>query len=171
MKIPESTIQEISRRIDTLGIVGEYIQLKRKGTRYWGLCPFHSEKSPSFTVTPEKGMYYCFGCHKGGDIFSFMMEIEKLSFVEAVKLLAKKANVEIAFDPDDHSREKRESLVELYNRLAITFHHMLLKDSMGEHALKYLEKRGLSPEIIESFRLGFAPGASGWLINLLRKKN
>ncbi len=171
MKIPESTIQEISRRIDTLGLVGEYIQLKKKGTRYWGLCPFHEEKSPSFTVTPEKSMYYCFGCHKGGNIFSFVMEMEKLSFVEAVRLLAKKANVEITLENDGIKRETRDSLVELYNRLTATFHHMLLKENAGKAALDYLVNRGMDSSTVESFRLGYAPAARDWLSNLLVKKN
>jgi DNA primase len=170
MKIPESTIQEISRRVDTLGLVGEYIQLKKKGTRYWGLCPFHEEKSPSFTVTPEKSMYYCFGCHKGGNIFSFVMEMEKLTFVEAVRLLAKKANVEIEYENDGVRRETRDSFIELHNRLTVSFHHLLVKDKRGEQARKYLDKRGIASEIIESFRLGYVPGTRDWLLSLLTSK-
>jgi DNA primase len=171
MKIPETTIQEIAQRIDTLSLVSEYIQLKKKGTRYWGLCPFHSEKSPSFTVTPEKGMYYCFGCHKGGNIYSFIMEVEKLSFIEAVKFLAKKANVEIEFTSDDRSREKRESLIDLYNRLSGSFHHLLVNDSRGSQARAYLEKRCISRETIEAFSIGYVPGGRDWLLGLLKKKN
>ena len=103
-------------------VVSEYVPLEKKGGRLWGLCPFHSEKTPSFTVDPEKSVFYCFGCHKGGSLFTFIMEMEKLSFVEAVKFLAQKAGVQIEVEEGDSKR--REAYLELYRRVSGTFQHM-----------------------------------------------
>lgn len=113
MRIPESTLSEIQNRLDLAEVIGEYVTLQRKGGRYWGLCPFHQEKSPSFTVTPEKGVYYCFGCHKGGGLFQFVMDVEKIEWRDAVELLAKKAGVEIPQGDAGGEGAKREALLEL----------------------------------------------------------
>src|SRR4030042_4329327 len=94
-RIPEEMINQITDKLDIAEVVGGYVALTKKGNRYWGLCPFHSEKTPSFSVTPDKGVYYCFGCHKGGSVLTFIMEVEKMTFLEAVELAAKKAGVEL----------------------------------------------------------------------------
>lgn len=167
----EEAKAEIKRQISITELIGGYVRLNKKGSKYWGLCPFHSEKTASFSVTPDKEMYYCFGCHKYGDIFTFMMEIEKLSFMEALKLLAKKANVTLSIHHDPQLDLKRESLYDLYRRLTGSFHYLLMKSSKAAHARRYLELRGVSPELIERFQLGYAPASNSWLLSMLEKHN
>ena len=150
-------------------VVSEYVHLEKKGGRLWGLCPFHSEKTPSFTVDPDKSVFYCFGCHKGGSIFTFIMEMEKLSFVEAVKLLAEKAGVQIEVEEGDSKR--REAYLELYRRVSGTFQHMLANHAEGSRARSYLESRGLGQESWSAFKLGYAPGDRTWLYKFLREKS
>ena len=150
-------------------VVSEYVHLEKKGGRLWGLCPFHSEKSPSFTVDPDKSVFYCFGCHKGGSIFTFIMEMEKLSFVEAVKLLAEKAGVQIEVEEGDSKR--REAYLELYRRVSGTFQHLLANHAEGSRARSYLESRGLGQESWSAFKLGYAPGDRTWLYKFLREKS
>jgi len=148
--------------------VSEYVHLEKKGGRLWGLCPFHSEKTPSFTVDPDKSVFYCFGCHKGGSIFTFIMEMEKLSFVEAVKLLAEKAGVQIEVEEGDSKR--REAYLELYRRVSGTFQHLLLNHAEGSRARSYLESRGFEQESWSAFKLGYAPADRTWLYKFLREK-
>ncbi|MBN2535335.1 MAG: DNA primase [Spirochaetales bacterium] len=163
--------EEIKRKIFISDLVGEYVALKKKGTKYWGLCPFHTEKTPSFTVSPDKEMYYCFGCHKHGDIFTFIMEMEKVSFPEALKILAQKAHIPLSFEYNKEKESRKELLLELYNRLTMSFHHLLLNSENARHARSYLEERGVKPGIISTFQLGYAPGDRNWLMNFLKKKN
>ncbi|MBN2444883.1 MAG: DNA primase [Spirochaetales bacterium] len=163
--------EDIKRKIFIADLISEYITLKKKGTRFWGLCPFHTEKSPSFTVTPEKEMFYCFGCHKHGDIFTFVMEIEKVSFPEALKILAQKANIPLTFEFNKEKESEKELLLDLYDRLSMSFHHLLLHSKNAVHARSYLLKRGINADTIEAFRLGYAPGSRDWLLNFLKKKN
>jgi DNA primase len=175
-RITEETIQEIQRRADAVTIIGEYVRLEKKGGRYWGLCPFHNEKTPSFSVDPDKNFFYCFGCHKGGGIISFVMELEKLSYPETLELLAKKLNIPVIYeagspDPEETNRTKqREDLAELYRRVAISFHHILTATEAGKKALTYVRERGVSDEMIRKFRLGYAPSDRQWLFNFLQKK-
>lgn len=171
MRIPESTLSEIQNRLDLAEVVGEYVALQRKGGRYWGLCPFHQEKSPSFTVTPEKGVYYCFGCHKGGGLFQFVMDVEKIEWRDAVELLAKKAGVEIPQGDTGGDGARREALLELNKRVAGSFHWLLSEGAQAEAARKYLESRGVSREIIDSFQLGYAPPDREWLHRFLKQKS
>jgi DNA primase len=149
-------------------LVSEYVHLEKKGGRLWGLCPFHSEKTPSFTVDPEKSVFYCFGCHKGGSLFTFVMEMEKLSFVEAVKLLAEKAGVQIEVEEGDSKR--RKAYLELYRRVCGTFQHLLMNHAEGARARSYLQSRGLNPETWSAFKLGYAPSDRSWLYKFLREK-
>jgi DNA primase len=148
--------------------VSEYVHLEKKGGRLWGLCPFHSEKTPSFTVDPDKSVFYCFGCHKGGSLFTFVMEMEKLSFVEAVKLLAEKAGVQIEVEDGDSKR--REAYLELYRRVSGTFQHLLMNHAEGTKARSYLQSRGLAQETWSAFELGYAPAQASWLYKFLREK-
>ena len=131
MRIPESTLSEIQNRLDIAEVIGEYVTLQRKGARYWGLCPFHQEKSPSFSVTPEKGVFYCFGCHKGGGLFQFVMEAEKVPWRDAVELLAKKAGIEIPRGDEGEGGVKREAFLELNKRVAGSFNWLLLEGTAG----------------------------------------
>jgi len=169
MRIPDSVLAQISERLDVAQVVSEYVALQKRGGRYWGLCPFHAEKTPSFSVNPDKAMFYCFGCHKGGSIFTFIMEIEKLSFVEAVQLLAKKVGVEIVLEGEDN--RGRDAAVELYRRVAGTFHYLLLHQPEAEAARRYLAGRSVSAEAVERFQIGYAPADGQWLAKFLQDKS
>ncbi len=113
MRIPDRALAEIQSRLDLAEVIGEYTALARRGGRWWGCCPFHQEKTPSFSVTPEKGVFYCFGCHKGGGLFQFVMEAEKVPFRDAVELLAKKAGVELPREEEEPGGIRRETFLEL----------------------------------------------------------
>ncbi len=172
MRIPDQTIEEIIQHLDIVSFMNTYVTLKNKGGRWWGLCPFHSEKTPSFSVTPDKGLYYCFGCHKGGTIFSFVMEVENLSFVEAAELLAGKAGVQLDLAEGynrDHDRDK--ILHDLYERIAKSLHYILKEGKGAESARHYLLERGVDAERIEQFLLGFMPEEKTWLKRFLKRKS
>lgn len=173
MRIPESKIQEINDKINIVDLVSEYVSLKPKGGRFWGLCPFHNEKTPSFSVTLDKNIYYCFGCHKGGGSINFLMEIEKLDFVDAVKMLAKKAGValEMVEGSNKEFNGKRDALLELYKRVAGSFRFILKNSESAEVARKYIVSRGINADTAEAFELGFAPYDFEWLFNFLKKRN
>ena len=157
-------IERIKDANDIVSIVSEHVALKKKGKNYWGCCPFHNEKTPSFSVAPEKGFYYCFGCHASGNSIKFLMEIEGISFVEALEKLANRANIplpEAKLSPAVRAREEhRKKLYEASELAAKFFLNCLLQTSMGKVGLEYLKKRGLTDETINNFRLGFAP--DGW---------
>ncbi|TCW60188.1 DNA primase [Treponema sp. J25] len=175
-RISELTIQEIHERLDAVYIISEYVRLEKRGNRYWGLCPFHTEKTPSFTVDGERKFYYCFGCHKGGGVVNFIMEMEKLSYPDALEFLARKLGVPVQYDGQEQKGEKdsslreRQDLLELYQRVAGSFHHILLHTEQGALCRDYLARRGISQEMIERFRLGYAPRGKTWLYHFLRKK-
>jgi DNA primase len=171
MRIPESTLSEIRSRIDIAEVIAEHVTLQRRGGRYWGLCPFHQEKSASFTVTPDKGVYYCFGCHKGGTVFDFIMEVEKVPWRDAVEILAKKAGIEIPQEDEEQGGIKRGTFFELYRRVAGSFHWLLTEGAQAESARKYLGERGLRRETIEQFQLGYAPLDRNWLFQFLAQKS
>ena len=171
MRIPESVLSQIRDRLDIAEVVGEHVALQRKGGRYWGLCPFHQEKSPSFSVTPDKGVYYCFGCHKGGTLFDFVMEVEKVPWRDAVEILAKKAGIEIPREDEERGGVKREAFFELHRRVAGSFHWLLKEGPQAESARKYLAGRGVTEEILESFQLGYAPADRDWLFRFLTQKS
>jgi DNA primase len=169
MDIPRlhpDTIEEVKQRVDIVDVISDYVVLKKRGKNYLGLCPFHQEKTPSFTVSPTKQMYYCFGCQEGGNVFKFLMEVGKQSFAEAVFDLAKTYQVPIkTLEPEQKQALQRQiSLREqLYEILSVagSFYQHALYQPQGETALNYLkEKRHLSDEIIQQFQLGYAP--SGW---------
>ncbi|MDR1177194.1 MAG: DNA primase, partial [Spirochaetaceae bacterium] len=175
--ISESVITEVQNRADIISVIGEYVRLEKRGGRYWGLCPFHSEKTPSFSVDPDRKMYYCFGCHKGGGVINFLMETEKLSYPQAIESLAKRFGVPVTYtnqgapSKEDKEREqKTEALEELYRRVAGSFHHILLEKPEGDAAKRYIKSRGISDEMTERFRLGFAPDDRYWLYSFLSKK-
>ncbi|MDR2070477.1 MAG: DNA primase [Treponema sp.] len=176
MRISEITVKEVAGKLDAITVVNEYIRLEKRGGRYWGCCPFHNEKTASFTVDPERKLYYCFGCHKGGTIISFVMDMEKLSFPEAVETLAKRSGVEVIYDGFRDNQEERENsvrkeeLYDLYQRVAGSFHHWLMKTGEGKRALDYVVTRGVSAELIERFRLGYTPRDRSWLFAFLTGK-
>ncbi len=165
---PESIKSEILRRLDVVDVINEYVPLTKKGSRYVALCPFHVEKTPSFNVVPEKGFYYCFGCGAGGDLFSFVMRIEKATFPEALRLLADKAGVE--YRPSRRDDGRRDALLELHRRVAGSFHYLLRNTSEGEKAYRYLLGRGVSEATIDKFQIGYAPEDKSWLFQFLTSK-
>ncbi len=167
MAIPEQFLDELVARSDLVDVVSGYVDLQRKGGRYWGCCPFHNEKTPSFSVSPERQQYYCFGCHKGGGVINFMMEVENLPFLEAVQALADKAGMtmpEQEHRGSGQGRDHRKRLLEL-NKEAARYFHSQLSAPAGRPMLQYLQKRGLSHRTVTSFGLGAAP--EGW-DNLIR---
>lgn len=166
----EQVVQEIQDRLDIVDIVSETVNLSRKGNRYWGLCPFHQEKTPSFSVTPDKNMFYCFGCHAGGDIFSFVMKRDGLDFKEALELLAARAGIEL-IDANRNNKQvdRRKKVIEV-NTAAAKFYHQYLVKSNYSTALNYLKERGVKTETIEEFNLGYAPDSWTMLQEYLFKK-
>jgi len=172
MRYGEGLLEEILRRTDLVKLVGRRVKLARKGRVFWGLCPFHKEKSPSFKVENERRNYHCFGCGAGGSAFKWLQETEGLSFPEAVQRLAAEAGVELpAWSPEDEAREaKRKSLYDVIE-LAARFFEEQLATRGGEAARNYLHARGLKPEAQKRFRLGYAPDSNGALMNYLRAQN
>jgi len=170
-RIPENIIDEVSRRTDILDLVGSYVTLTRKGDRWWGLCPFHNEKTPSFSVVPEKNIFYCFGCHKGGGSFNFLMEMESLNYPEAIRQLAEKAGVEIPEEKGGEGyRDNKRALEDLYKRVSQTFRWLFINHKDASHAREYLKSRGINDETAEYYQIGWAPGEGEWLYDFLLKK-
>ena len=172
--IPEDKIEEVKNAADIVEVVSDYVLLKKTGRNYSGLCPFHSEKTPSFTVSPEKQIFHCFGCNTGGNVFSFLMKQDGLSFPESVRLLARRYGVNLP-RPEMSGKmrqqlSEREQLFKI-NRYAMEFFHTkLVNGSQGKKAMAYLEQRGFSRKIIDGFHLGYAPDAWDGLLNFLRHK-
>lgn len=170
MAIPEEIINEIKYRNDIENVISPYVNLKRRGKNLVGLCPFHNEKTPSFTVYPENGSFYCYGCGIGGDVFSFVRQIENLDYIEAVKLLAERSGVVLPQDGYDDSMQKLKNTVFEVNRETAKFYHSYLMSPQGKWALDYLTERGLALSTIKHFGLGAAPDSWDSLINHLKQK-
>lgn len=168
--IPESIISEIKYRNDIETAVSSYVNLKRRGKNLVGLCPFHSEKTPSFTVYPENGSFYCFGCGVGGDVFTFTGLIENLDYIEAVKLLAERSGVALPQDGYDDSMQRLKNKIYDINRDTARFFHSFLMSPEGKWALDYLLGRGLTLKTIKHFGLGAAPDSWDMLIKHLKEK-
>ena len=175
-KISSSTIDEVNDRTDLVSLIGEYTRLERRGTDWWGCCPFHNEKTPSFHVVPSRKMYHCFGCGQGGSAINFVMEIEKLGFMDAVVQLAKKSGVEVIYEGNNVVQEnplekKKDEIFDLYSRTSGTYHYFLTETDMGKFAYDYLVSRGVTKEIINKFQLGYSPADRTWLKKFLLSKN
>ncbi len=170
MAIPEEVINEIKYRNDIETAISQYVVLKRRGKNLVGLCPFHSEKTPSFTVYPENGSFYCFGCGVGGDVFTFTGLIENLDYIESVKLLAERSGIAISQDSYDNSMTRVKNTVYDINRETAKFFHQHLMSENGKWALDYLLGRGLSLKTIKRFGLGAAPDSWDSIINHLKEK-
>ncbi|GAB6275931.1 MAG: DNA primase [Rectinema sp.] len=165
--------QEILDKTDFLSVYQEHVHLQKKGGSYWGLCPFHSEKTPSFSVSVDTGLFYCFGCHKGGSVIQFLMDVDKLTYTEAMEELAHRSGVQIHFEESERAGEaekERQALFELYDRLSKTFHWFLVNHASGRKGLEVLYKRGLTDVLIEKFSLGYAPANRQWLYSFLKAK-
>jgi DNA primase len=166
--ISPQLLDQIRNASDIVDVIGSYIPLKRAGANFVALCPFHREKTPSFNVNPHRQIFHCFGCHKGGDVISFVRDYESLSFVEAVKRLAEKANIPLEFENDPNyrqTRELKELLLEIHEKITQTWHQLLLEDRNAEAARAYLRSRAVDEEAVKLFRLGYAPDAWDHTVN------
>ena len=166
-------IDEIKRRIDIVEFISQYITLKKAGTSYKALCPFHQEKTPSFIVSGEKQIWHCFGCGKGGSVIDFLMEYEGLEFIEALRLLAEKAGVKLQRATKEEFKEEKQEKIKLYeiNQMAAKlWHQILLKKPKAQFIRDYLEKRKIKQETIKEFQLGYAPDSFELLSNFLMSK-
>ncbi|MBR2461644.1 MAG: DNA primase [Spirochaetaceae bacterium] len=178
-RISSDTIQQVMERTDVTALIGEYTRLERRGDEWWGCCPFHNEKTPSFKVDPSKGLYYCFGCHEGGNTVDFVCNMEKLSYREAIVFLAKLAGVEVvysgAYQSQSQENSQRDSLrdqfTDLYTRVAGSYHYCLTSTPEGKQALDYILDRGITLETVQKFQLGYSPANRRWLRVFLKGKN
>lgn len=161
-RIPDQIVEQIQKSSDIVDVVGEYVQLKKQGRNYFGLCPFHGENTPSFSVSPDKQIYHCFGCGAGGNVFSFLMQIEGMTFIEAVAQLAERAGISL---PDDALNLQQtqstgntevDQIIEVNELTKKFYHHLLLNTKEGQEALNYLLARGFTEELIHSFEIGYA---------------
>ena len=170
---PHEWLDDLYQRADIVNVVSRYVPLKKNGSRYWGLCPFHHEKSPSFCVSPDVNLYYCFGCKAGGNVIQFIMEMERLSFQEAVEYLAEQLHMPVPDMKEDPEDERRRSVRERLlgaNRAAAQWYHELLWKPEGKAALDYLYQRGLSDSVIRRFGLGASPDQRSALTDALREQ-
>ena len=173
MRYEEDVIEEVREKNDIVDVISQYVSLKKKGSSYFGLCPFHNEKSPSFSVSREKQMYYCFGCGQGGNVYTFLMEYNRLSFVEALRELAQRAGVELPEGeqtPEERRQADERTTLKEMNKKAAVYFHYLLKSARGERAMDYLRGRGISDEMIRRFGLGYADIYRDDLYQYLKKQ-
>ncbi|HYJ87801.1 MAG TPA: DNA primase [Pyrinomonadaceae bacterium] len=174
MRYPQTFIDDLKRQADIVRVIQDYVQLKKKGANWMACCPFHKEKTPSFSVSPAKEIFYCFGCHKGGSVFNFVMEMERVSFPEAIKLVAEKSGVPLPKLVDDSRfearRQESDQVIEL-NKWALEWWEQQLESSLeGRIARDYLTGREISDETCKTFRLGYAPDSWDALSIYLRQK-
>ena len=170
MAFPPAFLDELSARNPIEDVVGQYVSLKRSGSNLFGLCPFHGEKTASFSVAPDKGIYYCFGCHKGGNAVNFMMEVEGLSYPDAVRALAKRAGMEVPEDEQYQSRYRQQERLWALHKEAARFFHSKLYAPEGAAALNYALGRGMPKATLTTFGIGYAPDSWTALVDALRKK-
>jgi DNA primase len=172
VKISDQQIEQIREATNIVDLVGEHVRLRKRGRNWTGLCPFHSEKTPSFSVLEDRGIFKCFGCGKGGDVFSFVMQMEGLTFPEAAERLAKRANIEltsVSSEDDERIKSEREAIFDAL-RAAAAFYYRLLRAPEGARAMDYLKQRGLEDEVMRKFGLGYSPESSGLLTAALTKQ-
>ena len=170
MAFPASFIDELVARNPIEDVVGQYVSLRRSGANMFGLCPFHGEKTASFSVAPDKGIYYCFGCHKGGGAINFMMEVEGLSYPDAVRSLAKRVGMEVPEDEQYQSRYRNQERLWALMKEAGRFFHQQLFSPAGAKCLEYVSGRGMSKSIVTTFGIGYAPDSWNALVDAMRKK-
>jgi DNA primase len=174
-RIAEEKVNEIRQAVEIVDVIGDYVQLKKQGRNYFGLCPFHGENSPSFSVSPDKQIYHCFGCGAGGNVFSFLMDIDGLSFQEAAVKLAERANVELQLEGPSINRspqlpEGSKQMIEAHELLRKFYHHLLVNTKEGQEALEYLLNRGFTMESIDRFQIGYALPSWDFVSKLLEKR-
>lgn len=173
-RIPDEVIDAILKRHNIVDIVGRHVSLSKQGKGYKGLCPFHSEKTPSFQVSPDKQIFKCFGCGKGGNVIQFVMEVDSLTYPEAVRMLAEEIDIPISWQaaPAELSERQKERMrmIEAHELAAKWFHNVLMNTDAGAAAMRYLVERGFSPAVIQTFQLGYAPPMKDRLIQFLLKR-
>ena len=172
--ISPATLERIRAASDIVDIIGGYLPLKKAGANFTALCPFHKEKSPSFNVNPHKQIFHCFGCHKGGDVFTFVKEYENIGFVDAVRRLAERAKIPLEFDQnpaEQQSRHLKDELLQIHEQITQRWQNCLANEAAGQIARDYLAKRGVSAEAIKLFRLGAAPELWDDTVNWAKSKN
>ena len=170
MAFPPSFLDELVARNPIEDVVGQYVSLKRSGSNLFGLCPFHGEKTASFSVSPDKGIYYCFGCHKGGGAVNFMMEVEGLSYPDAVRALAKRVGMQVPEDEQYQSRYRQQERLWALHKEAARFFHSQLYAPAGKNALDYAFGRGMSKSILTTFGVGYAPDSWDSLVKAMKAK-
>lgn len=170
MAFPPAFIDELTQRNPIEDVVGQYVNLKRSGSNLFGLCPFHGEKTASFSVAPDKGIYYCFGCHKGGGVINFEMEIEGLSYPDAVRALAKRVGMEVPEDEQYQSRYRQQERLWALHKEAARFYHKQLYAPAGAQALAYAAGRGMPKGVLTQFGIGYAPDSWSSLVDVLRQR-
>ncbi|MGX6442783.1 DNA primase [Neobacillus sp. K501] len=175
-RIAEEKIDQIRQNVDIVELISDYVQLKKQGRNYFGLCPFHGENSPSFSVSPDKQIYHCFGCGAGGNVFSFLMELEGVTFQEAAIKLADKANVELQISSPANQKGKNVSpelqgMLDAHELLRKFYHHLLVNTKDGQHALEYLLKRGFTRESIDKFQIGYSLNSWDFVYKFLSKRD
>jgi len=171
-KIRDDVVNKIREQNDIVEVIGEYVKLTKRGKNHFGLCPFHGEKTPSFSVEQEKQLFHCFGCGKGGNVFTFIEEIENIPYREAIQFLAKRVDYALPTTQitDRQYSEETNQLFSAYDWLVKYYHHLLKYSEQGEEALQYIRQRGLSDETIERFEIGFAPHDSELTVSFLQQK-
>ncbi|MCK0471554.1 DNA primase [Halalkalibacter sp. APA_J-10(15)] len=172
-RIPDSVIEQIRRSTDIVDVISDHVQLKKQGRQYSGLCPFHGEKTPSFSVSPDKQLYHCFGCGAGGNAFTFLMELENLSFVEAAVQLGKRANIDVSIEGTHSTNvsKPQQNMKKAHSVAAKMYHHVLMLTEEGKPGREYVEERGFTREQVEYFQIGFSPDRWDALSTLLTKRN
>ncbi len=169
MPFPQSFLDELIARSNIVDVVGSYVTLQAKGGNYWACCPFHNEKTPSFSVAPDKQFYYCFGCHKGGGVINFVMEMENLSYGDAVRFLAKRANIPVPEDDRSGTERLRQRILAL-NRDAARYYYGVLQSPEGAAVQAYLDKRQIRRPIAVKFGMGAAPDSWDALLHAMTQK-
>lgn len=169
MRLSEDFITELKSRLDISEIIGEYVDLKQKGKNLMGLCPFHSERTPSFCVYPSNGSFYCFGCGAGGDVITFLRLVEHYDYLEAVKNLSERCGMDLEISEEDNELHKKKILIYKINRDAAKFFHNSLLKDCGKYALDYLKKRNVSLKTLKHFGLGYSPSTGYALVDYLKK--
>ena len=169
-RIPQETIDRINDNADIVDVVSKHVDLTKRGRNFFGLCPFHNEKTPSFSVAPDKGIYHCFGCGQGGNAVNFIMEYEKITFVEALQQLGKELSIEVEFSGDEKSKDFFSKLYSLHDFATELYHKTLFLDQ-AKKAKEYLLNRGFDEKSLKLFKVGYAPKDSSFLLNKIKSKN
>jgi DNA primase len=174
--IAEEKLNEIRQAVDIVDVISDYVQLKKQGRNYFGLCPFHGENTPSFSVSPDKQIFHCFGCGAGGNVFTFLMELENISFQEAAVRLAEKTNIELQISTTAIGKEKKVSdeiqeMLNAHELLSKFYHHLLVNTKEGQHALEYLLNRGFTRESIDKFQIGYSLNSWDFVYKFLTKRD